>query len=74
MTQDRLRRKMGELTKDDLSSPIVIVGWNCEHFGGWNLTLRVAALGYTNLYWYRGGREAWEVNGLPETDLELQDW
>ena len=74
MTQDRLRRKMGELTKDDPSSPIVIVGWNCEHFGGWNLTLRVAALGYTNLYWYRGGREAWEVNGLPETDLELQDW
>jgi hypothetical protein len=34
----------------------------------------VSPLGYTNVYWYRGGREAWEVAGLPETDLEVQDW
>jgi adenylate cyclase len=74
MTQDRLRRKVRELTKSDPSSPIVVVGWNSERFDGWNLALRLVALGYPNLYWYRGGREAWEVNGLPETDLELQDW
>jgi adenylate cyclase len=73
MTQDRLRWKLDQLTKDG-SSPIVVVGWNSEHFGGWNLTLRIAALGYSNIFWYRGGREAWEVNGLPETTLELQDW
>ncbi len=73
-TQDRLRRKMQELTAGDLNRPIVAVGWNSERFDGRNLALRVAALGYTQVYWYRGGREAWEVANLPETDLVLRDW
>ena len=37
-----------------------------------NLALRIAALGYTKVYWYRGGREAWEVAGLPEAAIEAQ--
>lgn len=72
--QDRLRRKMRELTSGDLTMPIVAVGWNSERFDGRNLALRLAALGYTNVYWYRGGREAWEANGLPETAVDIQDW
>ena len=44
-----------------------------ERFDGRNLALRPAALGYTRVHWYRGGREAWEVNGQPESDLVLQD-
>jgi len=72
--QDRLSRKMQELTSGDLSKPIVAVGWNSERFDGRNLTLRLVALGYTQVYWYRGGREAWEVANLPETDLVLQEW
>ncbi len=73
-TQTRLRRKMLELAKGDFAIPIVAAGVNSERFDGWNLVLRLAALGYQNVYWYRGGREAWEVNGLPETALDLQDW
>jgi tetratricopeptide (TPR) repeat protein len=73
-TQDRLRRKMQELTKGDLSKPIVAVGWNSERFDGRNLALRLVALGYKQVYWYRGGREAWEVNGLRETEVDVQDW
>ncbi len=72
--QDRLRSKMAELTGDDLSKSIVVVGWNSERYDGRNLTLRLVALGYTNVVWYRGGREAWEVAGLPETELVVQDW
>jgi TolB-like protein/Flp pilus assembly protein TadD/rhodanese-related sulfurtransferase len=72
--QDRLRHKMQALTKDDLSTPVVAVGWNSERFDGRNLALRLVALGYTQVYWYRGGREAWEVNGLPETEASEQDW
>jgi TolB-like protein/DNA-binding winged helix-turn-helix (wHTH) protein len=72
--QDRLRRKVGELTSGDLDQPVVAVGWNSERFDGRNLALRLAALGYTRLYWYRGGREAWEVAGLPEKELVLQEW
>jgi adenylate cyclase len=72
--QDRLRRKMAELTGGDLTKPIVAVGWNSERFDGRNLALRLVALSYTQVYWYRGGREAWEVSGLPESDLVLQEW
>ena len=72
--QERLRRKMHELTKVDLSTPIVAVGWNSERFDGRNLALRLVALGYTQVYWYRGGREAWEVQGLPESDVDKQEW
>jgi len=72
--QDHLRNKMRELTAGDLSRPIVAVGWNSERFDGRNLALRLAALGYTQVYWDRGGREAWEVVNLPETDLALQEW
>ena len=69
-----MRKKMRALTKGDLATPIVAVGWNSERFDGYNLALRLIALGYTNVYWYRGGREAWEVAGLPETQVDVQDW
>jgi adenylate cyclase len=72
--QDRLRRKMQELTSGDLNKPIVAMGWNSERFDGRNLALRLVGLGYTQVYWYRGGREAWEVNGLPEAKLTATDW
>jgi adenylate cyclase len=72
--QNRLSRKIQELTKGDLSVPIVSFCVNSERFTGYNLALRLAALGCTQVYWYRGGFEAWQVNGLPESDLELQDW
>ena len=72
--QDRLRRKMQELASGDMSLPTVAVGWNSERFDGHNLALRLVALGHRKVYWYRGGREAWEVNGLPETALDVQEW
>ena len=71
---ERLGRKLHEMTEGDLSTPIVAMGWNSERFDGRNLALRMVALGYKQVYWYRGGREAWEVAGLPEADLAPQDW
>jgi hypothetical protein len=73
MTQ-RLGHKLQQMTRGDLSVPIVAMGWNSERFDGRNLALRIAALGYKQVYWYRGGREAWEVAGLPEASLAPQDW
>jgi adenylate cyclase len=72
--QDRLRGKMRELTAGDLNRPIVAIGINSERFDGLNLALRLVALGYSQVYWYRGGREAWEVAEQPETDMAMQDW
>ncbi len=72
--EGRLKTKLHALTAGDLNHPIVAVGWNSEPFDGRNLALRLAALGYRQVYWYRGGREAWEVHGLPESDVSIQDW
>ena len=65
---------MQALTKDDLGAPLVAIGFNSERFDGRNVALRLVALGYTNVYWYRGGREAWETAGLPATQVDIQDW
>jgi hypothetical protein len=72
--QDRLRRKMLALTNGDLTTPIVAAGFNSERIDGRNLAPQLVALDYTNLYWYRGGPEAWEVAGLPESTVDAQDW
>jgi rhodanese-related sulfurtransferase len=72
--QGRLAKKMLQLTGDDRTVPIVTIGFNSERYQGRNLALRLVALGYTDVYWYRGGREAWEVAGLPETEVAKQDW
>ncbi len=72
--QDRLRCTISVLTGGDMCKPIVAVGFNSERFDGHNLALRLAALGYVNVYWYRGGREAWEVAGLPETPVDVREW
>jgi rhodanese-related sulfurtransferase len=65
--------EMTTLTGGDLDRPIVAVGWNSERFDGRNLALRLVALGYKNVQWYRGGREAWEVAGLPEAEVPSHD-
>jgi tetratricopeptide (TPR) repeat protein len=72
--QERLRQTMHQLTSGNLDTPIVALGWNAERFQGRNLALRLVALGYTKVYWYRGGREAWMAAGLPTTEVTVQDW
>jgi TolB-like protein len=73
-SQGRLGIKMQKLAHGDHELPVVVMGWNAERYQGRNLALRLVALGYTNVYWYRGGREAWEVAGLPETPIVIDDW
>jgi class 3 adenylate cyclase/TolB-like protein/tetratricopeptide (TPR) repeat protein len=73
-TQKRLERKLQELTGGDMGKPIVAVAFNVARFDGYNLALRIRHAGYTNVYWYRAGREAWEVAGKPEDVVRPADW
>jgi class 3 adenylate cyclase/TolB-like protein/tetratricopeptide (TPR) repeat protein len=72
--QERMGRVMQLLSRGDKGIPIVTVGWNSERYQGRNLALRLVALGYTEVYWYRGGREAWAAAGLPQSEITLQEW
>jgi adenylate cyclase len=72
--QQRLERKLHELTAGDITKAIVAMGWNAATFDGYNLALRIRHAGYTNVFWYRGGREAWEVAGKPEEEVRPTDW
>jgi adenylate cyclase len=72
--QTRFCRKIRELTNADRSMPIVAYCVNSERFASHNMVIRLVALGYTQVYWYRGGWEAWLGAGLPNTELALQSW
>jgi TolB-like protein len=73
-TQERLERKLYELTGGNMAKPIVAMAFNVARFGGYNLVLRIGHAGYTNVYWYRGGREAWQVAGKPEDAVRPANW
>jgi adenylate cyclase len=72
-TQKRIEQQLRKLTGGDMTKPIVAIGWNSISFDGYDLALRLLHAGYTNVYWYRGGREAWEVAGMPEDVVRPAD-
>lgn len=72
--QKRLEQKLRALTGGDMAKPIVAMSFNVASFDSYNLALRLRHAGYTNVYWYRGGREAWEVAGKPEDVVRPADW
>ncbi len=57
-------------------SPIVAYCSNRDCWLSWNTARRLIELGYKNVYWYRGGIEAWRAAGLPlvETPLFAHLW
>jgi rhodanese-related sulfurtransferase len=72
--QKRLELRLRELTGGDVAKPIIATSFNVSYFDGYDLALRLRHAGYTNVYWYRGGREAWEVAGKPEDVVRPVDW
>ena len=72
--QKRLAAKVRELTAGNIERPIVAMSFNVAFSDAYNLALRLRHAGYANVYWYRGGREAWEVASMPETKLDVRDW
>lgn len=74
MTRSRpnLRRMMQALLGEDRERPIVAFGYSINHWQARNAVLRLVTLGYPNVYWYRGGWEAWDAHDLPKSPLILE--
>jgi PQQ-dependent catabolism-associated CXXCW motif protein len=49
----------------DHNTPVVVFCEGRQFWGAYNAALRAVAAGYVNVYWYRGGIEAWQAAGLP---------
>ena len=65
IVQGALAERLGELSGGDKSRPLAFFCVNAQCWLSYNAALRAAALGYTAVYWYRGGTEAWREAGLP---------
>lgn len=61
---------LARLTGHDKSHPLVFFCASRMCWMAHNATLRALDLGYTNVYWYRGGRDAWQAAGLPMAPVD----
>ena len=60
------RTSVSIATNGDKQRPIVTFAWCINRWNSRNVALRLIALGYKNVYWYRGGWEAWDAHHLPK--------
>jgi PQQ-dependent catabolism-associated CXXCW motif protein len=63
--QTRLARTLDALTGGDRARPVVFFCTGVQCWLSYNAALRATELGYRQVYWYRGGLEAWaEAGGM----------
>jgi hypothetical protein len=70
--QKALGTLMERATNGDKDWPIVTFAYSIYHWQARNLALRLLALGYKRVYWYRGGWEAWDSHDLAKSPLTVQ--
>ena len=63
--QAHLASTISNITGGDLARPIVVYCLDAKCWLSYNAALRLDALGYETLYWYRGGIAAWKAANLP---------
>ncbi|MFK7754089.1 MAG: rhodanese-like domain-containing protein [Sedimentitalea sp.] len=63
-TQQQVVQWLGQITRGQRQTPIVIYCSDPNCWLSYNATLRAVAAGYQNVFWYRGGLQAWQMAGL----------
>lgn len=69
--QARLSRLLQAATQGELNRPIAFFCQGVRCWLSYNAALRAVALGYREVYWYRGGIEGWLAAGEPLAPLRL---
>lgn len=62
---------LARLTRNDKTVPVVFFCLSKTCWLSINAVVRAVALGYQHVYWYRGGRAAWEAAELPMGPISL---
>jgi PQQ-dependent catabolism-associated CXXCW motif protein len=60
-----LTQLLVQLTGGDKARPVVFFCANSECWLSYNAALRATVAGYSKIYWYRGGVDAWVEAGFP---------
>lgn len=73
---DQVQREFGQYLRQasggDNSRTLVVYCAGPQCWGSYNAALRAIHMGFRNVYWYRGGLEAWGQAGLPLQDAQGQ--
>jgi len=62
------------LVGNDKSRPVVFFCSGVQCWLSYNAALRAARAGYGEVYWYRGGIDAWRAAGLPTVTADNFQW
>lgn len=62
--QQQAAQWLRQVTQGNPTMPIVIYCSDPQCWLSYNGALRTIAAGFTNVYWYRGGLQAWQMAGL----------
>lgn len=71
-TQQRLANDLDALTHGDKARALVFYCHHPQCWMSYNSALRAIALGYRQVYWYRGGVKAWVRSGAPMDWLDAR--
>jgi rhodanese-related sulfurtransferase len=61
--KDKFEKALATLTGNDKSIALVFYCHHSRCRWSYNASLHALALGYRNIYWYRGGIDAWTASG-----------
>jgi len=64
-TQQQAALWLAQVTGSNPGVPIVLYCSDPMCWLSYNAALRTIAAGYSNVFWYRGGLQAWQMAGLP---------
>ncbi len=66
--QAHLKTEVERAAGGDMDLPIVVMGNGIYDWNACNATLTLIGFGYRNVFWYRGGEEAWAAAGMAADD------
>ena len=72
--KSRFASALEKLLAGDKSRPLVFLCFDRMCWLSYNAALHAIEAGYSNVYWYRGGTQAWEGASLKREKVEPLNW
>jgi PQQ-dependent catabolism-associated CXXCW motif protein len=70
----RFSSTLDRLTNGNKKAPVIFLCRSSECWNSYNAALYALEFGYGNVYWYRGGRDAWKGANLERREAQRMPW